>query len=125
MDSDFPVRRQYVIANAAAPPEYLYLSRASVAGSTPEWVRGGRLKDVMVFDGRGEAILFCRGIPRGPDVEPDVVCAWMPSVDEILDLLEVPVGKREDAATLRVALGDLWVRAVFEGERQARQSAER
>jgi hypothetical protein len=124
MDSDLPVRRQYVIANAASAPESLYLSRSSRAGAVPEWVRGGRLKDVLVFDSRIEAALFCRGVPRGRDVEPEVVCAWMPSIDEILDSLGVPAGKRGDAATLKVAIGDLWVRAVLDGERQTRQSPE-
>ena len=124
MKSDLPMRNRYVIANAAATPESLYLSRTSNT-ARPEWVRGYRLNDVMLFDQRIDAVETCLRIPRTEDSEPRVVCAWMPSIDEILDSLEVPEEKREDVQTLRGALGDLWVRGVLSAEEKTRQSAER
>lgn len=116
MTIELPMRHRFVIANMAAPPDRLYLGQ-SKDHSGYEWVRSGSLKDILTFDEHEDAVAFSRGLPGGPDFKQEVICAWMPSVDEILDALDVPMGGRDDVKTLKGAIGDLWVRAVLEVER--------
>lgn len=114
-----------MIANMAASPDRLYLAKSCADPSRPEWVRPGPLKDVMMFDEQAQAVQFSWGMPRSEDVCPEVVCAWMPSVDEILDALDVPKDGRDDVRTLRGAIGNLWLMGVLNVDRLMHQSAGR
>lgn len=111
-----------MIANLAASPDRMYLGQSTKGY---EWVRSGPLKGIMTFDERADAVRFSEGIPRSEDVAPEVICAWMPSVDEILDALDIPEDGRDDVATLRAAIGNLWVMGVLNADRLMHQSDQR
>lgn len=122
MKVDLPMRHRFVIANMAATPDRLYLAPSACGW---EWVRSRPLNEVMTFDERSDAIRFSEGIPHSEDVVPEVVCAWMPSVDEILDALDVPADGRHDVQALRGAIGNVWVRGVLAVDRLMHQREQR